>query len=148
EGRATIVLVAVVLPWTLGVLILTRRSPDAGLSIFVVLGDFVAVGILQAVEPELYAPCHFLALFLVAAHAHFQGAQRSIIIGLIPSAILIPITLSTDAPVKSGLVNAYESIFAAACASVAIVVGALRTAESSGRLRARALTRRTIDTEA
>jgi signal transduction histidine kinase len=106
------------------------------------------VGVLQVVEPNLYAPCHFTALFLVAAHAHFQGAQRSLFVGMLPVVVLIPITVATDVPVDSGVLNAYESVFAAACLSSALVVGALRTAESSGRLRAQALSRRTIDTEA
>ena len=39
-------------------------------------------------------------------------------------------------------------VFAVASLSTAVVVGALREAESSARLRARSLSRRTIDTEA
>ena len=147
EGRATTVLVAVVLPWTAAVLLVTRRWPNAGLSPLVALGDFAVLGVLLAVEPDLYIPTHFAALFLVAAHAHFQGGQRSLPVGVLPAAILVPITAATDVPVESGLVDAYEAVFAVMCLSVALVVGALRTAESSGRLRARALSRRTIGTE-
>jgi signal transduction histidine kinase len=147
EGRATLVLGLLVLPWSLAVVALTRRSPDAGLSPAIALGDFAVLGVLQGVEPELYEPVHFAALFLVAAHAHFQGAQRSLVVGLLPAAILIPVTAATDVPVADGLLDAYEAVFAAACLSAALVVGALRTAESSGRLRARALSRRTLDTE-
>jgi two-component system, NarL family, sensor kinase len=61
--------------------------------------------------------------------------------------VLIPVTFATDVPVDDGLLHAYEVVFAAACLSTALVVGALREAESSARLRARALSRRTIDTE-
>jgi signal transduction histidine kinase len=148
EGRATAVIAGVILPWTLIALVITRRSPTTGLHAAFVLGDFAVLGVLQAVEPDLYAPTHFVALFLVAAHAHFQGAQRSLAVGVLPAAILIPITVATDVPVEAGLRDGYESVFAAACVSAALAVGALRTAESSGRLRARALSRRAIDTEA
>jgi signal transduction histidine kinase len=147
DGDATWVLAGVALPWSLAVLAITRRSSDAGLSPLITLGDMAVLGILQAVEPELYAPTHFTALFLVGAHAHFQGADRSLLVGLLPPVVLIPVTLSTDVPVDDGLLQAYEVVFATACLSAALVVGALRTAESSGRLRARALSRRAIDTE-
>ena len=147
EGAATLVLAVVVLPWAIAVLVVTRRSPNAGLSMAVPVGDFVVLGILQAVEPELYAPVHFVAIFLVAAHAHFQGAERSLPIGALPAVILIPVTAATDVPVESGLLNAYECVFATSCIAAALVVGALRTAESRDRLRARALSRRTLDRE-
>ena len=147
DGSATLVIAGLALPWSLGVLAITRRSSDAGLSPLIVLGDMAVLGILQGAEPDMYAATHFTALFLVGAHAHFQGADRSLLVGALPPAVLIPVTLSTDAPVESGLLHAYEVVFATACLSVALVVGALRTAESSGRLRARALSRRAIDTE-
>jgi signal transduction histidine kinase len=147
EGAPTLILAAVVLPWAIGVYLVTRRSPQAGLSMVVPVGDFVVLGILQAVEPELYAPVHFSALFLVAAHAHFQGADRALPIGALPAVILIPVTAATDVPVESGLLNAYEAVFATSCVATALIVGALRTAESRDRLRARALSRRTLDRE-
>jgi signal transduction histidine kinase len=147
DGEATAVLAAVALPWSLGVLAITRRSSAAAESALIVVGDMAVLGVLQAVEPELYAPVHFTALFLVGTHAHFQGADRSLLVGLLPPAILTPVTFSTDVPVEDGLLQAYEVVFATASLSAALVVGALRTAESSGRLRARALSRRAIDTE-
>jgi signal transduction histidine kinase len=147
DSEATVVLAAVALPWSLVVLAITRRSSDAGLSPLIAVGDIAVLGLLQGVEAETYVPAHFTALFLVGAHAHFQGADRSLLIGLLPAAVLIPVTLATDVPVEEGLLHAYEVVFATACLSTALVVGALRTAESSGRLRARALSRRAIDTE-
>jgi len=146
-GGATAVLGLVALPWSLGVLAITRRSTDAGLSPLIALGDMAVLGLLQGVEPDMYAVVHFVALFLVAAHAHAQGAGWSLVIGLLPPLVLIPVTLATDVPVDEGLLHAYEVVFAAACLSTALVVGALREAETSARLRARALSRRTIDTE-
>lgn len=147
DGSATAVMAGLALPWSLLVLAITRRSSDAGLSPLIALGDMAVLGILQGVEPDMYAPAHFTALFLVGAHAHFQGADRSPLVGLLPPAVLVPVTLATDVPVEDGLLHAYEVVFTTSCLSAAFVVGALRTAESSGRLRARALSRRAIDTE-
>jgi signal transduction histidine kinase len=147
HGDVTAVIVGVALPWSLLVLAITRHSIQAGLNPLILLGDMAVLGLLVAVEPEMYLPAHFLALFLVAAHAHFQGSGWSLVVGALPPMILIPITLASDVPVRDGLLDAYEVVFAVTCLATAIVVGALREAESSARLRARALSRRTIDTE-
>ena len=146
-GSAAAVVGLVALPWSLVVLVITRRSTDAGLSPLIALGDMAVLGILQGVEPHMYAVAHFVALFLVAAHAHCQGAGLSLVVGVLPPLVLIPVTFATDVPVHDGLLHAYEVVFAVACLSTALVVGALREAETSARLRARALSRRTIDTE-
>jgi signal transduction histidine kinase len=146
-GSATAVVVFVALPWSLAVLVITRRSIEAGLSPLIAIGDMVVLGLLQGVEPDMYAPAHFMALFLVAAHAHCQGSSWSVLLGALPPLILIPVTVTTDVPVDDGLRDAYEAVFAVACLATAVVVGALREAESSARLRARALSRRTIGTE-
>jgi len=147
QGELTAVIAGVALPWSLFVLVITRRSAAAGLNPLIPLGDMVVLGVLVAVEPEMYAPTHFTALFLVAAHAHFQGAGWSLVMGSLPPLVLIPITLASDVPIRDGLLDAYEVVFAVMCLATAIVVGALREAETSARLRARALSRRTIDTE-
>ena len=147
KGTAVVVIAAVALPWSIAVLVLTRRSTEAGLSPLIALGDMAVLGVLMAVEPDMYGPVHFVALFLVAAHAHCQGSSWSLVVGALPPLVLIPVTLASDIGIDNGLLDAYEVVFAAACLSTAIVVGALREAESSARLRARALTRRTIDTE-
>lgn len=146
-GGATIVLGAVILPWSLAALFITRRSPEAGLHPLIAAGDLAGLGLLLAVEPDTYGPVHFAALFMVAAHAHFQGEGRALLVGVVAAATLIPITLWSDVPVDDGMLDGYEVVFAVCALSMALVVGALRTAESSGRLRARALSRRTIDTE-
>ena len=146
-GSATTVVVFAALPWALLVLAITRRSTNAGLNPLIALGDMAVLGLLIAVEPEMYEPAHFIALFLVGAHAHCQGEGWSLVVGALPPIVLIPVTMAADIPIHDGLLQAYEVVFAAACLSTALVVGALREAESSARLRARALSRRTIDTE-
>jgi len=146
-GAATAVVGAVALPWALAVLVLTRRSVDAGLSPWIALGDMIVLGALQAVEHETYVPVHFAALFFVAAHAHFQGAGWGLIVGALAPAVIIPVTLATDMPLAESRLHANEVVFATTCLATAFVVGSLREAESSARLRARALSRRTMDTE-
>jgi len=146
-GSATAVVAGAALPWSLFVLAITRHSTEAGLNPLISLGDMAVLGLLIAVEPDMYAPAHFVALFLVAAHAHCQGSSWSLFVGALPPIVLIPVTLSSDVPIDDDLLHAYEVVFATACLATAIVVGALREAESSARIRARALSRRTIDTE-
>jgi len=147
HGDVTAVIVGVALPWSLLVLAITRHSIHAGLNPLIALGDMAVLGLLVAVEPEMYVPAHLTALFFVAAHAHFQGSGWSLVVGGVPPLILIPITLASDVPIRDGLLDACEVVFAVMCLATAVVVGALREAESSARLRARALSRRTIDTE-
>jgi len=148
HGTATAVIAAVALPWSLFVLGITRHSVGAGLNPLIALGDMLVLGLLIAVEPDMWAPAQFTALFFVAAHAHCQGADWSPVVGILPPLVLIPITFASDVPVSHNLLQAYEVVFAVASLSTAVVVGALREAESSARLRARSLSRRTIDTEA
>ena len=147
EGNITAVVVAVALPWSLFVLAITRHSTEAGLNPLIVVGDMAVLGTLIAVEPDMYVPAHFTALFFVAAHAHCQGAPLSSFVGVLPPLVLIPVTFASDVPVEDELLHLYEVIFAVACLATAFVVGAMREAESSARIRARALSRRTIDTE-
>ena len=146
-GNVAGVVAGAALPWSLFVLAISRHSRTAALNPLIALGDMAVLGLLLAVEPDMYAATHFAALFLVAAHAHVQGADWSVVVGVLPPLVLIPVTFAVDVPVDDGLLHAYEVVFAVACMSAALVVGALREAESSARVRARALSRRTIDTE-
>jgi len=148
KGTVTVVVAGAALPWSLFVLIVTRHSAEAGLNPLIALGDMCVLGLLLAVEPDMYAPTHFVALFFVAAHAHCQGADWSPVVGVLPPLVLIPVTFLADVPVDDSLLQAYEVVFAVASLSTAVVVGALREAESSARIQARSLSRRTIDTEA
>ena len=148
DGTATAFIASVALPWSLFVLVVTRHSIEAGLNPLIALGDMVVLGLLIAVEPDMWAPAQFTALFFVAAHAHCQGADWSPVVGLLPPLVLIPVVFASDVPVEENLLQANEVVFTVASLSTAVVVGALREAESSARLRARSLSRRTIDTEA
>jgi signal transduction histidine kinase len=147
DGTLTAALAAIALPWALFVLGITRHSTEAGLNPLIVLGDMTVLGILVVFEADMYAPAHFTALFFVAAHAHCQGAPLSPFVGVIPPLLLIPVTFASDVPVDDSVLQLYEVTFAVACLSTALVVGAMREAESTARITAHALSRRTIDTE-
>ena len=52
-----------------------------------------------------------------------------------------------DAPVDSDLLAFYEAVFLLSALATSVVVGLLRTSESASRLRARELSRRTMQAE-
>jgi two-component system NarL family sensor kinase len=143
-----IVLVAVLAaPLALGVLLLARRSPALALHPAIALMDLAILALAEALVPSSYGAVHFLALFLVAAHAHFQGAARGVAIAAAASILLVPIAIRNDDPVSDGLLAFYETLFTASALAAGYFMGRLRTAESTGRLRARELSRRVMDAE-
>jgi signal transduction histidine kinase len=88
------------------------------------------------------------ALFLVAAHAHFQGERRGVMIGVLGAAALVGgVAIRGDAPFDTDLVIFYEIVFFLSALATSVVVGMLRTSESASRLRARELSRRTMQAE-
>src|SRR3954451_9975351 len=61
--------------------------------------------------------------------------------------LFVPIAAFGDPPVEGALLAFYEVLFAATVLASGLFMGRLRTAESTGRLRARELSRRTIEAE-
>jgi signal transduction histidine kinase len=148
EGRAVAVIGGLLLPWSVAVLLLARRNPDAALSPIVPAVDFLLLALLEAVVPETLGAVRVAALFLVASHAHFQGERRGIAVAAGGSALLVITTqVRGDEPVSGNLLGLYESVFVISALATALVVGTLRTAESASRMRARGLSRRTIQSE-
>jgi signal transduction histidine kinase len=148
EGRAIAVIAGVGLPWTLGLLYVVRRDPEAVLHPLVAVGDIAVLVIVELVVPEAYGATRFSALFVLAAHAHFQGERRGLAIALAGSLTLVAATaLRGDAPLEGDVLAFYEIVFVLSAAAAGAVVGSLRTAESASRLRARSLSRRTIQAE-
>lgn len=143
-GRLAAVLAGVALPWSLFVVWLAARRPNTALHALVAAGDFVVLAVIALVVPDTYGPVRFVALAFVAAHAHFQGERRGLIIGGSAATALILTAVIREPPVGDGLVSFYEAVFAVAALGTAAIVGELRTSESVGRLRARELSRRTI----
>lgn len=143
-----VVLGGVALPWSLAVHWLTRRSPQVAMNPLVAVGDLAVVGSIQAAEPQTYGAVHFAALFFVAAHAHFQGERGGLLVAVVAAAVVVPVSFAVDVPANGGTLHLDAVLFTVAVLCTGIVVGALRAAESSSRLRARALSQRTINTEA
>ncbi len=147
DGRAAAVLAVFVL-WSVGVLVLARRAPDRVANPLVAAGDFALLLALELVAPDTVGAVRLAALFLIAAHAHFQGERRGLAIAAIGSTVLVlGSVLRGDAPIDSELLVFYETVFVLSALATAVVVGLLRTSESASRLRARGLSRRTMQAE-
>jgi two-component system, NarL family, sensor kinase len=147
-GEATAVVAGLLLPWNIAVLLLVRGDANGALHPAVAIVDFALLGLLAAVVPELYGVVRFAALFLVAVHAHFQGEERGILLAVLAVvALTVPAVVQDDAPVSGGELALYEVVFAIAALATALMVGRLRSAESASRLRARGVSRRTIQAE-
>jgi signal transduction histidine kinase len=148
EGRGVAVVAGLGLPWTLALLVTARRNPEAALHPMIAAGDVTVLVVVEVVVPEAYGATRFTALFVLAAHAHFQGERRGLAIALAGSGALVTATaLRGDSPFEGEVLAFNEVVFVLAAAAAGAVVGSLRTAESASRLRARGLSRRTLQAE-
>jgi signal transduction histidine kinase len=148
-GEGAAVLGGLGVPWAAWCLLLSRREPERLLSPLVAAADLLVLLVFELVAPESYGAVRATALFLIAAHAHFQGERRGVMVALLGSAALVTASaVRGDSPVPGDLQAFYETVFVLSCLATALVVGSLRTAESASRLRARSLSRRTIQAEA
>jgi two-component system NarL family sensor kinase len=147
EGRAAIVLAVFVL-WAAGVLALARRDPQRALDPAVAAVDFGLLLALELVAPDTLGGVRLAALFMIAAHAHFQGERRGLMVAAFASVgLVVGSAIRGDAPFDTDLLAFYETVFILSSLATAIVVGLLRTSESASRLRARGLSRRTMQAE-
>jgi signal transduction histidine kinase len=148
EGEAALVVGCVLLPWSVALLVLARRDADMVMHIAFAAGDFVALAVLELVVPETYGVVRFAALFLVAVHAMFQGERRGPLLALFAIAVLVtPAAIQNDGPAMGAELAFYETVFGIATLATAVMVGRMRTAESASRLRARGVSRRSIQAE-
>jgi signal transduction histidine kinase len=149
EGRAFAVLGGLGVPWSLVCLALAYRAPERLLSPIVPVVDLMILLLLEVLVPDSSGGVRSGALFLIAAHAHFQGEPRGLAMALVGSVALVTASaLRGDTPVPGDLHALYETVFVISALATGVVVGRLRTAESASRLRARDLSRRTIQSEA
>jgi two-component system, NarL family, sensor kinase len=147
-GRGIAVVAGLGIPWTLALVIMARRNPEATLHPLVAAGDIAVLVVIELVVPEAYGATRFTALFVLAAHAHFQGERRGLAIALAGSLALVAATaVRGDPPLDGDVLVFYEIVFVLSAGASGAVVGSLRTAESASRLRARSLSRRTIEAE-
>jgi signal transduction histidine kinase len=147
RGKLLILSGAVAIPWAIAVRVTVKRNPRLTLNPLIAAVDLAILAVVELVVPETYAGVCFLVVFLVAAHAQLQGEQLGVTLALVAIAIFVPIAATTDPPASGALLAFYEVLFAASVLSAGLFMGRLRTAESTGRLRARELSRRTIETE-
>ena len=147
QGRAAAVLGGFVL-WSAGLLAAAREHPDRALHPLVPAVDFAFLLLLELVAPDTLGGVRLAALFLIAAHSHFQGERRGLMIAAGGAAALVlGSALRGDAPFDSDVLTFYEAVFVLASLATAVVVGLLRSSESASRLRARELSRRTMQAE-
>jgi signal transduction histidine kinase len=148
-GKGAAVIGGLGLPWAVGCLVVARRAPERLLSPLVPVGDLAILLAFELVAPDTYGAVRSAALFLIAAHANFQGEPRGVTIALLGSGALVAATaIRDDNPVPSDVRTVYETAFVVSALATGVVVGRLRTAESASRLRARRLSRRTMRLEA
>ncbi|MEA2401968.1 MAG: two-component system, NarL family, sensor kinase [Thermoleophilaceae bacterium] len=149
EGKGAAVVGGLAVPWAIACLVVARREPELVLSPLVPAVDLLILLILEWVAPDTYGAVRAAALFMIAAHAHFQGESRGVIVAALGSAALVTASaVRGDTPVPGDVHAFYETVFVVSCLATGLVVGSLRTAESASRLRARSLSRRTIQAEA
>jgi signal transduction histidine kinase len=147
-GRGIAAVAGLGLPWTVALLVVVRRNPEATLHPLVAAGDLVVLLGVELLVPEAYGATRFAALFVLAAHAHFQGERRGFAMALVGSlALVLATAVRGDTPIESELLAFWEVVFVLSATATGAVVGSLRTAESASRLRARDLSRRTIQAE-
>ncbi|MEX2252665.1 MAG: ATP-binding protein [Thermoleophilaceae bacterium] len=148
EGELALLLGGVALPWALATVVMARRRPELAFGPVTPTVDIALLVLIEALVPETYAATRFIALLLFSVHAHLQGEARGVLVASAGSASLVAVATLTDGPVHGGLLGFYESIFVVAAIGSAVLLGRMRTTESTGRLRARELTRRTLGSEA
>jgi len=147
DDRAAAVLAVFVL-WSAGLLAAARQQPDRALHPLVPAVDFALLLALELAAPDTLGGVRLAALFMIAAHSHFQGERRGVMTATAGSvALVVGSAIRGDAPVDSDLLAFYEAVFLLSSLATAVVVGLLRTSESASRLRARELSRRTMQAE-
>jgi signal transduction histidine kinase len=147
SGELAILIGAVAIPWALLLYLTSLRSATAPIAPWVPLGDIALLAGAELIEPKTYAAIRFVALSMIAAHAQLQGEERGLLIATVTCLVLVPITILQPHPIAGHLIGFYESLFVASALAGSVFIGRLRTGESTGRLRARELSRRAIEAE-
>jgi signal transduction histidine kinase len=146
-GDVAVVLALVAVPWSLLNLFLALRRADNALNPVIALGDLAVLVVIEALVPETYAAVRFLALGLLAVHAHFQGGRIGLTVAAVGvTGIVLPAVLhgAGEAGIDPDQQVFYEVTFGLATLMTVVLIGTFRTEESASRLRARELTRRTL----
>jgi signal transduction histidine kinase len=146
--RLAVVIGVLAVSWSLGNLLLARRSPTVAVSPVTAVVDVAVLMAIQVAVPETYGAVRFMAIAFLAIHAHFQGERLGLAVALVAVAGLVGVSAAAGAgDVDDRLLVFYEFMFACAALATTALVGGFRTSESASRLRARELTRRTMRRE-
>jgi signal transduction histidine kinase len=148
KWRAVAVIGGIAVTWAAGLLVVAVRRPEAAMSPLAAFGDLTVLGVIQVAEPMAYAPLRFVAIFLIATHAYFLGELRGLAVAVVGVLALVPAASFLDVPIAGGMLAFGEVLFAVCAICCALFVARLRTTESAARLRARDLSRRSIEAEA
>jgi two-component system, NarL family, sensor kinase len=135
------------IPWAAVMYFLSTRGSSLALSPWIAAGDIAVLAGAELISPSTYAAVRFIALFLIAAHAELQGAERGLAIAAGASIVLVPIAVLEPHAFAGSLIGFYETLFVLSALAGSAFIGRTRTAESSGRLRQRELSRRAIEAE-
>jgi signal transduction histidine kinase len=146
--KTAVVIGMVVVPWSFAVLLLALRSPEAALHPLVMAGDLIGLLAVELVTPDASRGVRSAAMFLIAAHSHFQGERRGLVLASVAVTVLVAgSAIRGGTSLDSHVVAFHDTLFVLAGLSTGLVVGRLRTFESGLRLRAWELSRHTMRSE-
>ena len=143
----SIYIAVVGIPWAAAVYFMVVRGWSLALSPWIAAGDILVLAGAELISPSTYAGIRFIALFVIAVHAELQGAERGLAIAAGASIVLVPIAFIESHAFAGSLLGFYETLFVLSALAGSAFIGRTRTAESSGRLRQRELSRRAIEAE-
>jgi signal transduction histidine kinase len=147
RGRVGLAIALVAVPWAAWLVLQARRRPELGLSPAIAAGDVLILGLVQAAEPLSYSGVRFVALFVIATHAYFQGERGGLAVAAAGIAFLVPVAFIVDTPLDGGMLAFSEALFAVSALCCGVFVARLRMTESIEGMRARELSRRAIEAE-
>lgn len=147
RGRVALAIAVIALPWAAWLVLMARRKAPLAMSPAIAAGDLLILGLVQVAEPASYAGVRFVALFLIATHAYFQGELRGVAVAGAGIAFLVPVAAIVDTPIDGGMLAYSELLFGVSALCCGLFVARLRSAESAERLRSRELSRRAIEAE-
>ncbi|MDQ3935526.1 MAG: histidine kinase [Actinomycetota bacterium] len=145
--RVALAIGLVAVPWAAWLVFEARGRSGVALHPAIAAGDLLILGLVQVAEPASYAGVRFVALFLIAVHAYFQGELRGVTVAVAGVAVLVPVAALVDTPLDGGMLVFSEALFAISALCCGLFVARLHTAEYAERQRSRDLSRRAIEAE-
>jgi signal transduction histidine kinase len=140
-----LLLALVFLPIAAGIFVLARRLPGVALNPLAALADLASLVLIVALVPASYAAVQFCALVLALTYPLVRGELRGAFFAGLLVAVLVPVVLVADPPVEDDRLVFYQVIFAVAAITGAVFAGRIAESQTVARVRARELTRRTME---